>query len=187
MARSTASAGPGGGAPFYGRPYPWVWFGIAMFAVPAVAFALRSDAPWNELHPALNAMLNATSGVFLAVGYVAIRRRKRELHRACMLTAFTTSSVFLVSYLIRYATSGAHRYPGTGIDKIAYLVILFSHMVLAAALVPLVLYSLRYALKGQLAKHRRVARWTWPIWMYVSVTGVVVYLMLYPLARALYG
>jgi len=89
--------------------------------------------------------------------------------------------------LARYATTGAHRYPGTGIDKIAYLIILFSHMILAAVLVPMVLYSLRHAVKGQFAKHRRIARWTWPIWMYVSVTGVIVYLMLYPIAQALYG
>lgn len=157
-----------------------------LFAVPALAFAIRSEAPWSELHPALNAMLNGTSAVFLTVGYWAIRNRKRGFHRACMVTAFSTSSLFLISYLARYATTGAHRYPGTGADKIFYLIILFSHMVLAAALVPLVLLALRHALVGAFAKHRRIARWAWPIWMYVSVTGVIVYMMLYPIARALY-
>jgi putative membrane protein len=141
---------------------------------------------WEQIHPAINAALNATACVFLALGYVAIRRKDTARHRAMMLAAFTTSSVFLVSYLIRFATTGAHRYPGEGLDKILYLVILFSHMILAALLVPLVLRALFLGWKQRFADHRRIATWTWPIWMYVSVTGVVVYLMLYHLGPILH-
>jgi putative membrane protein len=137
---------------------------------------------WEQIHPAINAALNATACVFLVLGFVAIRRKDVARHRAMMLAAFTTSSVFLVSYLIRFATTGAHRYPGDGLDKIFYLAILFSHMILAALLVPLVLRALFLGWKQRFADHKRVAKWTWPIWMYVSVTGVVVYLMLYHLA-----
>jgi putative membrane protein len=137
---------------------------------------------WEQIHPAINAALNATACVFLALGFVAVRRKDVARHRAMMLAAFTTSSVFLVSYLIRFATTGAHRYPGDGLDKIFYLAILFSHMILAVLLVPLVLRALFLGWKQRFADHKRVAKWTWPIWMYVSVTGVVVYLMLYHLA-----
>jgi putative membrane protein len=141
---------------------------------------------WERMHPAINAMLNGTSAVFLAVGWVAIRRGDRALHQRSMVTAFATSSVFLASYLIRFATTGAHRYPGAGWDKTAYLLVLFSHMVLAVAVVPLVLRSLQLAWRGRFAEHRRVVRWAWPVWMYVSVTGVLVYLMLYQLGPALH-
>ncbi len=140
---------------------------------------------WEQLHPAINAALNATCAVLLVLGRVAIARRNQELHRKLMLGAFTASSVFLVSYVIRFLTTGAHRYPGEGWDKIFYLVILFSHMVLAVVLVPLVLRALVLALRGNFAKHLRVVKWTWPIWMYVSVTGVVVYVMLYHVGPAL--
>jgi putative membrane protein len=95
--------------------------------------------------------------------------------------------VFLISYLVRFATTGAHRYPGDGWDKIAYLIILFSHMALAVVLVPLVIRALQHALRGQFARHLRVVKWGWPIWMYVSVTGVIVYFMLYHLAPALHA
>lgn len=139
-----------------------------------------------QLHPALNAALNLTCFVFLVLGRVAIARGDRARHKQRMLGAFITSSVFLVSYLIRFATTGAHKYPGTGWDKYLYLVLLFSHMVLAVVLVPLVIGALRRAFRGDLPGHKRLVAWTWPIWMYVSVTGVVVYLMLYHLAPALH-
>jgi uncharacterized membrane protein YozB (DUF420 family) len=142
---------------------------------------------WDQLHPAINAALNLTCFIFLVLGRVAIARGDIELHRRRMLFAFTASTVFLISYLIRFATTGAHRYPGEGWDKTFYLTILFSHMVLAVVLVPLVLGALRFALGGKIDKHRRVVRFTWPIWMYVSVTGVIVYLMLYHLAPALHA
>lgn len=142
---------------------------------------------WDQLHPAVNAALNLTCIVFLVAGRAAIRRGDIARHRQRMLSAFTASTVFLISYLIRYATSGSHRYPGTGWDKTVYLIILFSHMVLAAVLVPLVLAALKHALGGAIVKHKRLVAFTWPIWLYVSVTGVLVYLMLYQLAPALHG
>ena len=142
---------------------------------------------WEQLHPAINAALNFTCFVFLVAGRVAIARGDQKLHRKYMLTAFGASSVFLVSYVIRFLTTGAHRYPGEGVDKIIYLVTLFSHMVLAVVLVPLVIGALKHALRGNFDKHRRLVRFTWPIWMYVSVTGVIVYLMLYHLAPALHA
>lgn len=142
---------------------------------------------WEQLHPAINAALNLTSFILLLGGRMAIARGDTALHRKRMLAAFTTSSIFLVSYLVRFATSGTHKYPGAGWDKYLYLVILFSHMVLAVVLVPYVLGALRYALGGNFAKHKRIVRITWPAWVYVSVTGVLVYLMLYHLAPALHG
>jgi len=143
--------------------------------------------PWEQLHPAINAALNLTCFVFLVLGRVAIARGDVPLHRRRMLVAFTASSVFLVSYLIRFATTGAHRYPGDGWDKTVYLITLFSHMTLAVVLVPLVIGALRRALRGDFAAHKRLVRFTWPIWMYVSVTGVLVYLMLYHLGPALHA
>jgi putative membrane protein len=107
-------------------------------------------------------------------------------HRKRMLAAFTASSVFLVSYLIRFATTGAHKYPGEGWDRTFYLAMLLSHMALAVALVPLVVGALRRALRGDFVAHKRLVKFTWPIWMYVSVTGVLVYLMLYHLAPVLH-
>jgi len=143
---------------------------------------------WSEqLHPALNAALNLTCFIFLVAGRVAIARGDDALHRKRMLTAFTASSVFLVSYAIRFLTTGTHKYPGDGWDKILYLVTLFSHMVLAVVLVPLVIAALRRALRGDFAAHKKIVKFTWPIWVYVSVTGVLVYLMLYHLGPALHS
>ena len=140
----------------------------------------------EQLHPAINAALNLTSFVLLLLGRVAIARGDEALHKQRMLAAFTTSTVFLISYLIRFATTGAHRYPGEGWDKTLYLVILFSHMVLAVVLVPLLLGALRHALRGRFDAHKRLVKYTWPIWVYVSVTGVLVYLMLYHLGPVLH-
>jgi putative membrane protein len=142
---------------------------------------------WDQVHPAINAALNLTCFVYLVRGRMAIARGDRAMHRRMMLRAFTASAVFLVSYLIRFATTGAHKYPGHGWDRIFYLAMLISHMVLALVLVPLVIGALRRALRGDFPAHRRLVKYTWPIWMYVSVTGVLVYLMLYHLAPALHG
>ena len=142
---------------------------------------------WSQLHPAINAALNLTCFIFLVMGRVAIARGDRATHKRRMLAAFTTSAIFLVSYVIRFATTGAHKYPGHGIDRVIYLVMLLSHMVLAVVLVPLVIGALRRALRGDYAGHVRLVKFTWPIWAYVSVTGVLVYLMLYHLAPALHG
>jgi putative membrane protein len=141
---------------------------------------------WEQLHPALNATLNLTCFVFLVLGRMAIARGDEALHRRRMLAAFAASAVFLVSYLIRFATTGAHRYPGEGLDKSFYLVVLFTHMILAVVLVPLVVRALQHALRSRFDAHRRVVKFTWPIWLYVSVSGVIVYLMLYHLAPVLH-
>lgn len=140
---------------------------------------------WEQFHPALNAVLNLTCATMLVLGYRAIKRGDREAHRERMVGAFIASSLFLASYLLRFAISGSHKYPAEGWSKILYLVILFSHMVLAMAVVPLVLRTLWLAHKRRFAEHKRLVRFTFPIWMYVSVTGVVVYLMLYHLGPAL--
>lgn len=129
--------------------------------------------------PAINAGLNATSAILLTCGLLAIRARRESLHRACMLAAIGTSTLFLACYLLRAALTGTHRFVGPPALKATYLVILFSHMVLAAAVVPLVARTAWLALKDRRADHRRWARITLPIWLYVSVTGVAIYFLLY--------
>lgn len=129
--------------------------------------------------PALNASLNATSGALLVAGWVMIKTGRVAAHRACMGAAFLVSTLFLVSYLIYHARVGSVPYTGTGALRVVYFVILITHIVLAAAVVPLATVTIVLALKERFQTHRRVARWTFPIWLYVSVTGVVVYLMLY--------
>lgn len=134
-----------------------------------------------NLLPSINATLNGTSAVLLFVGYRAIQRKRVILHRRAMQGAFVTSTVFLVCYLTRFYLTGAHHFPGGGWLKVVYLTILFSHMVLAVATVPLVLRTLFLARASRFTEHRKIARFTFPVWMYVSVTGVIVYLMLYHL------
>jgi uncharacterized membrane protein YozB (DUF420 family) len=131
--------------------------------------------------PALNAVLNATSAVLLTIGWTLIRRRRVAQHRKFMIAAFCTSVLFLVSYLTYHAQVGSVRFTKQGPIRAVYFTILLTHTVLAAVIVPLVLMSLRRGLKRQDARHRAIARWTLPLWLYVSVTGVVVYLMLYQL------
>jgi putative membrane protein len=126
-----------------------------------------------------NALLNGTAALLLLAGFLAIRRGRRDLHWKCMAGAFSVSCLFLVSYITRVLISGTHRYPGSGAWKAIYLVVLGTHMVLAMAVPPLALRTLFLALKRRYPEHRRIVRFTWPIWMYVSVTGVVVYLLLY--------
>lgn len=180
---TAAPAAPGAAAPaFYGRPFLWLLLALGLLAVPAVGAMWRSGMPWAEIHPAINAILNAISAIFLLTGFVAIRRRHIALHRSCMVAAVTASCIFLVSYLARFASTGTHRYPSEGWDRTLYLSILFSHMVLAAIIVPMILRALLLARRKQFVAHRRIARVLWPIWIYVSVTGVAVYLMLYHLA-----
>ena len=129
--------------------------------------------------PALNATLNATCFVLLTIGYVLIRSGRVTQHRAVMIAAFCTSVLFLTSYVIYHAQAGSKPFPGQGPIRIVYFTILITHVVLAAAIVPMVLMTLSRGLKRQDVRHRALARWTLPIWMYVSVTGVVVYYMLY--------
>lgn len=172
--------------PLFGQPFGWVCLAIGLAIIPLVGWLAQSGWGWEQIHPAINAILNAASAVFVITGGIAIRRRQLAFHRRCMMAAVVTSAVFLVSYLVRFATSGAHRYPGEGLDKTLYLIVLMSHMVLAVAVVPLILRAVWLALRDDLVRHRRVVRYAYPIWLYVSVTGVVVYLMLYHLAPRLH-
>jgi uncharacterized membrane protein YozB (DUF420 family) len=135
-----------------------------------------------ELAPTLNACLNATSAVLLLTGRWLISRRRIETHKRVMLAAFITSSIFLINYLSYHALiHGSKHFSGQGWIRPVYFTILLTHTVLAAAIVPLVLLSLSRGLKRQDARHRAVSRWTFPLWLYVSITGVVIYLMLYQL------
>jgi uncharacterized membrane protein YozB (DUF420 family) len=136
------------------------------------------------IFPALNATLNGVSALLLATGRALIRRKRVQLHRACMIAAVVTSSLFLTSYLYYHAHVGSVRFPGQGWVRPVYFGLLVSHTLLAAAVVPLVLVTLIAALRKRFDRHRRIARWTYPIWLYVSVTGVVVYLMLYQIYGA---
>lgn len=129
--------------------------------------------------PALNATLNGVATVFLVAGYVLIRRRRIAAHRASMLAAVAASALFLISYVIYHANAGSKPFTGTGPIRALYFFILLTHIVLAAAIVPMVLMTLSRALRERFDRHAAIARWTLPIWLYVSVTGVVIYLMLY--------
>lgn len=129
--------------------------------------------------PAVNAVLNATTAVLLTTGFVMVRRRKLTAHKVCMLAAFAVSTVFLASYLYYHAHAGIRRFTGQGWIRPLYFAILISHTLLAAAVVPLAVTTAFRGLAGRFPMHQRIARWTLPIWLYVSVTGVVVYLLLY--------
>ncbi len=130
--------------------------------------------------PIVNACLNALSAIFLTTGYVFIRRGNKVAHRNCMISAFVTSTIFLVCYLTyHFMVKAVTRFEKPAWFRPIYLLILFSHLALAIAIIPLVLVTLRRAIKGRFDLHKKIARWTWPIWMYVSVTGVVIYLLLY--------
>jgi uncharacterized membrane protein YozB (DUF420 family) len=132
--------------------------------------------------PTLNALLNALAAVLLLAGWVHIRRGRITAHRRCMLAAFVVSSLFLVSYVVYHSAIGSRPFTGGGLLRVVYFTVLLTHVVLAAAIVPLVLVTLRRGLRRDDLRHRRIARWTLPLWLYVSVTGVVIYLMLYRLA-----
>src|ERR1051325_11348620 len=131
--------------------------------------------------PHLNATLNASSFVLLTSGYFLIRRDRVLAHKRCQLAALTASILFLVSYIIYHAHHGTTRFAGQGIARPINFVILRTHTVMAAVIVPFVIITLRRALRGDFLRHRAIARWTLPMWMYVSITGVIVYLMLYHL------
>jgi len=130
-------------------------------------------------HPAFNATLNATSAVLLSAGYAMIRRGRILAHKSCMGLAFTSSTVFLVSYLIYHARVGSVPFQGRGWIRPIYFTLLASHTILGAAILPLALITLSRALREQFDRHKRIARWTLPLWLYVSVTGVIIYFLLY--------
>jgi putative membrane protein len=132
-------------------------------------------------HAALNASLNGTSAILLAGGYAAIRGGKTAVHKAFMVSAFTVSSIFLASYLVYHARVGSVHFQGQGWIRPVYFVLLGSHTILAVVIVPMILITMRRAWLEQFDRHRLIARWTLPLWFYVSVTGVVVYFLLYHL------
>ena len=129
--------------------------------------------------PEVNATLNAIAALLLTIGYIYIRRGHTQAHRLCMLAAFATSALFLASYLVYHFNVGSVAFTGQGTIRTVYFTILFSHIILAIAILPMAIVTLLRALRGQFESHRRLAKWTLPLWLYVSVTGVVVYWMLY--------
>lgn len=137
--------------------------------------------PEYAVFPALNATLNGSSAVLLLIGRWFIARGRIAIHRAFMIAALVSSSVFLVSYLYYHAHVGSVHFQGQGWSRPVYFTILISHTILAAAVVPMVIITLSRALRARFDRHRAIARWTFPVWMYVSVTGVIVYVMLYHL------
>ena len=137
----------------------------------------------DSILPHVNAALNFVSFLLLVVAFYKIKRGDVQSHRRLMLSALAVSALFLVCYVAYHAQYGSVRFAGRGPVRAVYFLILVTHVILAAAIVPLVVITLRRALAGDFARHRRIARWTYPLWVYVSVTGVVVYLMLYHLYR----
>lgn len=129
--------------------------------------------------PALNATLNGIAAILLVTGYLFIKHGRRRQHQWCMLGALTTSALFLVSYVTYHLHAGSRPFPGQGPIRVVYFAILITHVILAAVIVPLALLTALRGLRSQFDKHVRIARWTFPVWVYVSVTGVVIYLMLY--------
>jgi putative membrane protein len=134
--------------------------------------------------PTLNAILNSISATLLAIGFIFIRKKNIRAHRACMIGAFATSTLFLISYLIYHYNHGATGFSGQGIARLVYFTVLITHTILAAAIVPMVFITFSRALREKFDRHRKIARWTLPLWLYVSVTGVFVYVMLYHLYPA---
>ncbi len=129
--------------------------------------------------PAVNATLNTSSAILLTLGYIFIRRKKITAHRNCMIAAFCTSIVFLTCYLIYHFNVGRTTFTNPSWFRPIYLVILLTHTILAVVIVQMILITLNRALKARYELHKKIARWTWPLWMYVSVTGVVIYFLLY--------
>jgi putative membrane protein len=131
--------------------------------------------------PALNATLNGISAAFLVAGFILIKQRRWRIHKRCMLGALASSTLFLISYVVYHANTGSRPFTGTGTVRTIYFSILITHVVLAATILPLALVTTARGLREQYGKHVKVARWTLPLWLYVSVTGVIIYLMLYQL------
>jgi putative membrane protein len=164
-----------------------VLIGTISLAIVAVVGLLMLVPPPSEeaaavsALPRLNAILNGTSAVALGAGWLCIRRRWIVAHQACMLTAFALSTLFLASYVLYHAQAGSRPFAGEGWIRPVYFALLISHIVLATVILPLVLTTIYRAWRGDFARHARIARWTLPLWLYVSVTGVLVYSLLYHL------
>jgi uncharacterized membrane protein YozB (DUF420 family) len=133
--------------------------------------------------PAVNATLNAIAATFLMIGWVLIKQGRRDQHRIAMLAAFATSTLFLIGYVIYHYNIGSRPYQGQGTIRVVYFIILISHIILAAFTLPLAIITLWRGLQERWPQHRRIARWTFPIWLYTSVTGVIIYLMLYQMPQ----
>ena len=129
--------------------------------------------------PTVNALLNAITAAFLIAGRVQIKRGRQDLHKRFMITALTTATMFLIFYLIYHYQVGSVKYPHHDWTRPLYFAILITHTILATVMVPFIVTAVVFALKGKFDKHKRLVRWVWPVWIYVSVTGIVVYLMLY--------
>lgn len=151
-----------------------------LFLIWLIYFRETADdtAAWVANLPALNAALNSVSALLIVAGFIAIRKKKYIMHMKLMLTAFITSSLFLISYLVYHNFVGHVPFPGQGTVRMVYFTILISHIILSAFVVPLVLTSYYFAFSGKFKTHRKVSKWTLPIWLYVSVTGVVIFFML---------
>ena len=134
-----------------------------------------------SLLPHLNAALNTIASILLIAGWRLIKRKRIAQHRRCMIAAVVTSSLFLTSYVIYHANTGSKPFPGTGVMRTVYFAVLIPHVILAALTLPPILITFARGLKRQDVRHRAIAKWTMPIWLYVSVTGVIVYVMLYQL------
>ncbi len=151
-----------------------------LFLIWLIYFRETADemAAWVAQLPALNAMLNSASTIFILAGFVAIKKRNFTAHMKWMLTAFVTSSLFLISYLIYHHYVGHTPFPGEGFIRPVYFFILITHIILSAFVVPLVLTSYYFAFSGKFNTHRKVSKWTFPIWLYVSITGVMIFFIL---------
>lgn len=159
---------------------------VAIPLAVAVLLGIRQKVDlgeWTKLLPHLNAVLNTATAVLLVVGYFAIRRRNIPLHRLSMLASFTLGSLFLVSYVLYHLSNESTKFGGEGAIRYVYFFVLISHIVLSIVVVPFVLLALYYALSGQFERHKKTVRWAFPIWLYVSVTGVMAYLMINPYYR----
>lgn len=167
--------------------YLWI-IGVLSIVIPVIVSILfyiqKTGGGLIELDvrflPHLNGVINSATALVLLVGYYFIKKGKQREHRTAMLTAFALSSIFLISYVIYHSAGKQTSYGGDGLLKIFYLFILFTHIILAVVVVPLVLLSIYYGLTRQNQKHKKLTKWTFPIWLYVSVTGVLVYLMISP-------
>jgi len=168
------------------RALAWLVYGLSIVVCGLVVVLilvpefLRVEGLDVSALPAFHATLNGTVAVLLVVGYRFIRRGTIEAHRACMVAAFALSSIFLISYVIYHSQAPATAFGGEGWIRPVYFFILISHVVLAPIVLPLALYSVVRAFREEFGKHRRVARWTFPVWLYVAVTGVAVFLMMAP-------
>lgn len=164
----------------------WVVAGLTVFVCVAVvvvlyAFPGRTSPGHPGILPTINALLNGSAAVFLGLGFYFIKQKNRLAHKRSMLTAFVLSSVFLVTYLLHHAQVGSVPFQGTGAVRMIYFAFLIPHVLLATVVVPLALFTIYRGWTNRIEKHRKVARWAFPIWMYVSVSGVIVYFMLYHL------